>query len=198
MCSQRQTFTAGGLDCSRKNVAVGVTINDPVFCDIGTSMGLEPKEPESFVLMIDSASRDPADSRQGTPADAAQGAQNSSVVSLSRALLLADDDSVTVGDRGDEEMKDPRRSKLQSTFLPSPKLQSDVAVGTGPSLMVLSRGEDPTQVRGELFGRNRTPTSARLLKKQPSKKKKANPTGCYRLSDSSRGRPASPKRSRRR
>ena len=118
------------------SVAAGTTFVDPVFCDMGTSMGFpqQQRDQESLVLMIDSATPSSHfESRQG-------GAEE--VVHMSNAKSASNtldrDACLTEGDEG-EELKDPRKSKLQSTMLPSPKQHVDIAVGTGPSLMNRSR-----------------------------------------------------------
>ena len=58
-------------------------------------------------------------------------------------------ESFPVGDIR-EEMRNPRKSKLQSTFLPSPNQLAEIAVGTGPSLMATIQNESSIEV-GELL-----------------------------------------------
>ncbi|XP_003746061.1 microtubule-associated protein futsch [Galendromus occidentalis] len=118
-----------------RSQGAGNSIIDPVFCDIATSMGnpIEQKDQETLELVIDS-SRDPSESRHSQSEEDAVRAFN--VRSLG--------DFVAEDDRGDV-IKQARKSKLQSTFLPSPNKFADIAVGTGPSLMAKSQGADFSQ-----------------------------------------------------
>lgn len=122
---------------------MGDSIVDPALCDIGTSMGLpsEQKDAESFVLMIDSTSRESSDSKEAQAEAVMQVNVVESVDRASDPIVCVSED-----DLGVEELKNPRKSKLQSTFLPSPTSHNDVAVGTGPSLMATIRDAESIQV----------------------------------------------------